>query len=67
MSFKRYFFKLLKSYVLTDKGVKRLKYAPPTFFLAPGKRCTLHTYECPPDCAYSTLNKKILLRASYAK
>jgi hypothetical protein len=42
MTFKRYFFKLLKSFVRTDKGLRRLKYAPPTFIIPGGKRCTIH-------------------------
>ena len=41
-SFKRYFFKLIRSFVKTEKGIKRLKNAPPTFIIPGGKRCTIH-------------------------
>lgn len=66
-SFKRYFFKTLKSFVKTERGVKRLKNAPPTFMVAGGKRCTIHEVGCPDDCYYATQNKKVLLRATLMK
>lgn len=53
-TFKRYFFKALKSFVKTEKGVKRLKNPPPTFMVTGGKRCTIHDVGCPDDCYYAT-------------
>lgn len=49
-SFKIHFFKLLKSFVKTDKGLKRLRNPPPTFIIPGGKRCTIHDFGCPEDC-----------------
>ena len=49
--FKRYFFQIVKSFVKTEKGgLKKLRYAPATFIIPGGKRCTMHQYECPIDC-----------------
>jgi hypothetical protein len=63
-SFKRHFFTLLKSFVHLDSGIKRIKNAPPAFFLpTTGGNCTVHTGGCPEDCNYKTNNKKVLLRS----
>ena len=62
MTFKRYFFKLLKSLVRTEGGLKTRDNAPPAFMLPGGKRCTMHDFQCPEECAYATLNKKVTLR-----
>jgi hypothetical protein len=63
MTFKRYFFKLAKTFVRTRGGVlKRLKRVPMTFIIPGGKRCTIHHYTCPADCNYATLNKKVTLK-----
>ena len=68
MTFKRYFFKLAKSFVKTRGGVlKRLKRVPMTFILPGGKRCTLHLYTCPADCTYATQNKKVTLKTHMMK
>lgn len=66
-TFKRYFFKLMRSFVKTDRGLKRLKLAPPTFIIPGGKRCTIHEFACPEDCEYATLNKKVILRSTLAR
>ena len=50
VSFKRYFFKMSKSFIKTDKGMRRLKNPPTTFIIPGGKRCTLHEFGCPEDC-----------------
>ena len=50
LEFKRYFFQIVKSFVKTEKGLKKLRYAPATFIIPGGKRCTMHQYECPADC-----------------
>jgi len=40
----------------------------PTFLLAGGKRCLIHTdYACPDDCNYATFNAKVVLRHHTAK
>lgn len=49
-TFKRYFFKLVKSFIKTSKGIKRLRNPPPTFIVPGGKRCTMHEKGCPNDC-----------------
>lgn len=67
LSFKRYFFKMAKSFIKTDKGLRRLKNAPTTFMIPGGKRCTLHDFGCPEDCEYATLNKKVVLRSTIAR
>lgn len=67
-SFKRYFFKLMKSFIKTDRGLKRLKHAPPTFIIAPGKKCVIHELiDCPEDCQFATHNQKVLLSTTLAK
>jgi len=67
MTFKRYFFKMLRSIVKTDRGLKRLKVAPPAFIIPGGQKCTIHDFTCPEDCTYTTLNKKVVLRSAMAK
>jgi hypothetical protein len=57
LSFKIYFFRLVKSHFKNQKGIKRLKNPAPTFLLAGGKKCIMHEhYECPDDCNYATFN-----------
>lgn len=41
-TFKRYFFKLAKSFIKTNRGFKRLKNVPTMFMLPPGRKCTIH-------------------------
>lgn len=42
-TFKRYFFKVTKSFVKTKGGgMKRLKNVPTMFIMPGGKRCTIH-------------------------
>jgi hypothetical protein len=60
--FKRYFFNLLKTFIHTDKGIKRINNAPTAFFLT-GNKCSVHTKVCPEDCQFITANKKVLLRS----
>ena len=49
VTLKRYFFQILKSFVKTDKGLKRIrKIAPPTFICPGGKNyCKVHEFGCP--------------------
>lgn len=68
LSFKIYFFRLVKSHFKQQKGVKRMRNPAPTFLLAGGKRCILHVqYECPDDCKYATFNQKVILRTKAFK
>ena len=75
-SFKRYFFRLIKtlngkrpgrmSNKDVYKGAKRL----PTTFMVAGtsKRCTIHEVSCPTEpCPYRTHNKKIVMTANLAR
>lgn len=75
-SFKRYFFRLIKtlngkrpgrmSNKDVYKGAKRL----PTTFMVAGtsKRCTIHEFSCPTEpCPYRTHNKKIVMTANLAR
>ena len=64
MTFKNYFFKLVKSYYKSDRGIKRMRHAAPTFMVPGGKRCHIHAYDCPEDCQYTTLNRKVLLKST---
>jgi hypothetical protein len=42
-TFKRYFFRMAKSFVRTKTGgLKRLKNVPTMFMMPGGKRCTIH-------------------------
>lgn len=75
-SFKRYFFRLIKTLngkrpgqmknMEVYKGARRL----PTTFMVAGtsKRCTIHEVSCPEDpCPYRTHNKKIVMTANLAR
>lgn len=68
LSFKNYFFHLVKSHFKQNKGTKRLKYPPPTFIISGGKRCIIHEgYACPEECNYATFNQKVVLRTAVSK
>jgi hypothetical protein len=62
LSFKLYFFQIVKNYLKTPNGLILLK-SLPCHFWAPSSvsRCTIHvSMDCPPNCAYSTYNKPSL-------
>jgi hypothetical protein len=65
-SLKTYFFQVLKSFVKTDRGLKRIrKIAPPTFIIPGGsKKCTIHDFDCPENCKWLTLNRKVVLKST---
>ena len=60
IEFKHYFFSVFKALLKTPKGVIMLKSIPALIWAPPSKnKCTIHTDTCPPDCMYTSLNKKI--------
>lgn len=68
LTFKNYFFKIVKGYFKQKKGLKRMKNPAPTFIISAGKRCILHTdYTCPEDCRYASFNSKVTLRTHVLK
>lgn len=75
-SFKRYFFRLIKTLngkpvgKMTNKDVyKGAKRLPTTFMVAgTSKRCTIHEFSCPTNpCPYRTHNKKIVMTENLAR
>ena len=57
----------MKSHVRVKGGLKRLKQPHVTFIVPPGRKCTMHTFQCPEDCQFATQNKKVLLRSTVLK
>jgi hypothetical protein len=53
---------MVKSFVRTKRGYKRAKRPIPTFIIPSGKRCHFHQFQCPEDCNWVTLNKKVILK-----
>ena len=61
IQFKHYFFSVFKALLKTPKGVIMLKSIPTLIWAPPSKsNCTIHTGVCPPNCMYTSLNKKIV-------
>ena len=75
-SFKRYFFRLIKTLngkrpgkMTTREVYKGARRLPTTFMVAgTSKRCTIHEFSCPEEvCPYRTHNKKIVMTANLAR